>query len=64
MIDDILVEDRLLNHNSDNKFTEYRLLIDRMYTEHEIDEDEPGYIPGDYAQQDETGYIGFLPPVG
>lgn len=28
------------------------------------DDEEYGYIPGNYAEQTEDGYVGLLPPMG
>ncbi len=29
----------------------------------DVDDEEYGYIPGDYAEQTDDGYVGFLPPM-
>ncbi len=64
IIDDILAEETLRNDETKNGLTEVRLRINNTYWQiSEEEQEEPGYIPGDYTSQNEMGYAGLLPPL-
>ena len=65
VIDSILIEEAVRDAEVNGAITEIRSKIDKIYIMGLVDADdeEYGYIPGDYAEQTEDGYVGFLPPM-
>lgn len=61
-----MIEEAVRDAEVNGAITEIRSKIDKIYIMGLIDKDdeEYGYIPGDYAEQTEDGYVGFLPPMG
>lgn len=66
IIDDILIEEAIKNEQSQGILMKLREDIEKRYIMGLIDVEsgEEIYIPGNYAEQTEDGYEGFLPPMG
>lgn len=66
IIDDILIEEALKDEKFGGALIAYREKLEKQYVMGLIDveEGEEIYIPGNYAEQTEDGYAGFLPPMG
>lgn len=60
-----MIEEAVRDGEAQGAITEIRTKINKIYIMGLVDEDdeEYGYIPGDYAEQTEDGYVGFLPPM-
>lgn len=66
IIDDILIEEALKDDKSGGALMDLREKFEKQYVMGliNVEEGEEIYIPGNYAEQTENGYEGFLPPMG
>lgn len=61
-----MIDEALRDAEANGAITDIRTKINKIYIMGLVDKDdeEYGYIPGNYAEQTEDGYVGLLPPMG
>lgn len=57
--------DQARNAQANGALIDQRTELDKIYLQYELSEleKEPGYIPGNYTNMTDNGYVGLLPPM-